>query len=72
MRIRELRESSGMTQMALAARVGVSKQAVSQWEAGTSWPSSQLLPSLAAALGCQIGDLYETQDEEKTVKEAGT
>ncbi len=59
MRIRELREAAGLTQSALALRVGVSRQAVNQWESGINWPSSQILPDLAAALGCTIGDLYE-------------
>lgn len=59
MRIRELREAAGLTQTALAARAGVSKQAVGQWEAGITCPSSQILPRLAGALGCKIGDLFE-------------
>ena len=61
MRIRELREAAGLTQTALALRVGVSKQAVSQWEFGTTWPSAELLPRIAFALGCRIGDLYEEE-----------
>ena len=63
MRIRELREAAGLSQAGLAARMGVSRQAVNQWEAGINWPSSQILPDLAAALGCEIGDLYK--DEER-------
>ena len=59
MRIKELREAAGLTQTALATRVGVSKQAVGQWEAGITWPSSQILPRLAFALGVKVGDLYE-------------
>lgn len=59
MRIRELREAAGLTQAALALRVGVSRQAVNQWESGINWPSAQLLPRLAWALGCQVSDLFE-------------
>lgn len=58
MRIRELREAAGLTQTALALRVGVSRQAVAAWEVD-SWPSAQLLPRLAFALGCQVSDLFE-------------
>ena len=68
MKIRELREAAGISQAGLAAKVGVSRQAVNQWEAGISWPSSQILPDLAAALGCEIGDLYK--DEERGPEEA--
>lgn len=59
MRIRELREAAGLTQTALAVRLGISRQAVNQWEAGATWPSAQLLPRLAFALGCQVSDLFE-------------
>lgn len=59
MRIKELREAAGLTQTALALRVGVSRQAVNQWEFGVTWPSAQLLPKIAWALGCTIGDLYD-------------
>ena len=62
MRIKELREAAGLSLAELGALVGVSRQAVNQWEAGTTWPSSQILPQLAAALGCGIGDLYEDEE----------
>lgn len=58
MKIRELREAAGLTRQALALRVGVSRQAVAAWEDG-AWPSAELLPRIAFALGCRIGDLYE-------------
>lgn len=67
MRIRELREAAGLTQTALALRVGVSRQAVNQWELGTTWPSSQLLPVLAATLGCKIEGLYDEEDRRRAV-----
>lgn len=63
MRIRELREAEGITQTALASRMGVSRQAVNQWETGTVWPSAQILPALAAALGCSIDELYTEPED---------
>ena len=59
MRIKELREAAGLSPAALGLRVGVSRQAVRKWETGESWPSAQLLPRLAFALGCQVSDLFE-------------
>lgn len=63
MRIRELREAAGLTQTALALRVGVSRQAVNQWEFGVTWPSAQLLPKIAWALGCDISALYDPGED---------
>lgn len=39
MRIREVREQSGMTQADLAKRVHVSRSSVESWESGQSYPS---------------------------------
>lgn len=39
MRIREVREQSGMTQAELAKRVHVSRASVESWESGQSYPS---------------------------------
>ena len=39
MRIREVREQSGMTQAELAKRVHVSRSSVESWESGQSYPS---------------------------------
>ena len=39
--IREGRDRLGMSQEALAERLGVSRQAVSKWEMGTSVPSPE-------------------------------
>src|SRR4051794_23304614 len=40
------REKAGLTQMALAAEVGISEKAVRNWEAGLSYPSSLNLQKL--------------------------
>lgn len=55
-RIRALREARGLEQKALAEALGVSANAVSNWENGRSRPDLALLPALAEALGT---DLYE-------------
>ena len=58
-KIRELRRRAGITQEALALRVGVSRQAVASWDTGESWPNSELLPKISYALGCTIPELFE-------------
>lgn len=59
MNIREYRKRAGLSQEALAAKVGVGRTAVTFWEAGVQYPSADKLPRLAAALGCSIDDLYD-------------
>lgn len=58
LKIREYREAAGMTLEQLAEKVGVTFGAVSQWELGRINPRAELLPRIAAALGCTVGNLY--------------
>jgi len=44
------RGRTGLTQRALAERVGVSVRSLQMWEAGVNYPGVQLLQSLIAAL----------------------
>ncbi len=52
--IREAREQAGMTQEALAERLGVSRQAVSKWEMGNAEPSLENLRALTEILGVEF------------------
>lgn len=42
-----LRDKAGITQMALAHQLGVSRQAVTRWESGDTAPSMEKLKALA-------------------------
>lgn len=64
-RIAELRKEKGMTQEALANKLGVSNQAVSKWEANQSCPDIQLLPVIADLFEISLDSLFGR--EEKTV-----
>ena len=46
--IRALRLEKGLTQRALAEKIGVGDKAVSKWERGMGCPDVTLLPALAA------------------------
>ena len=46
-RIKELREQYGMTQTALAKKLGLSRSAINAWEMGISIPSTQYVGELA-------------------------
>ncbi|MCB9735235.1 MAG: helix-turn-helix domain-containing protein [Deltaproteobacteria bacterium] len=56
-RVRSLREAHRLTQAELAARVGVSRQALGAIEAGRVDPSLSLMVALAAALGTTLDGL---------------
>lgn len=55
--ISRLRKEHGMTQMQLADALGISYQAVSNWERGQSMPDISKLPELAALFGTTIDEL---------------
>ena len=52
------RRKLGLTQEALAQRLGVTNQAVSKWESGQSCPDIALLPQLADLFGITIDELF--------------
>ena len=49
-----LRRDADMTQMELADRLGISYQAVSSWERGSTMPDISKLPELAEIFGVSI------------------
>lgn len=55
--VAEARRQRGWTQEELAARLGVSAQAVSKWETDQSMPDVGMLRPLAEALECTVDDL---------------
>lgn len=56
-KLRQRREQVGMTQVELARRIGLSKQAVYRYEAGERTPNACILKALAAALECNMEDI---------------
>lgn len=56
--LRELRLRNGRTQEDLAAALGVTAQAVSQWEKSICCPDIELLPSIAGYFGVSIDRLF--------------
>ena len=60
--IKRLREEHGMTQEALAERLCLSRQAVSNYERGKTKPDVTILASLAEIFEVPIEDLLETEE----------
>ena len=68
-RIQILRKERKMTQKQLGSLVGVTAQAVSNWECGGA-PEAELLPSIAHALGVSIEELFGRKSQKRqSVKE---
>lgn len=71
-----LRDKAGISQMALAHQLGVSRQAVSHWESGDTTPSMDKLKALAKIYGvsldwlcsdkCEFSENTEIERERKT------
>ena len=55
--ISRYRKNLGLTQEALAEKLGITFQAVSKWETGQTVPDTTLLPALAHTLGISIDKL---------------
>lgn len=58
-KLKKLRISCGMTQEAVAERLGVSSQTVSKWERGLLFPDIVLLPKIALLFKCSIDSLFD-------------
>ena len=55
--IKTLRENSGMTQLQLAEKLGVSDKTVSKWETGKGYPDITLLEPIAEAFQVSVTEL---------------
>ena len=66
----ELREKKGLSQSQLGEKLGVSNKAVSKWENGGAYPSSELILPLAKELGISIEELYTALSNSKKEKGA--
>lgn len=63
-----LREKKGLSQSELGEKLGVSNKAVSKWENGGAYPSTELMLPLAEVLGVTIEELYRAVTESKKEK----
>ena len=67
--IKKYRKDRKITQEQLAEVLGVSDQAVSRWENGTTYPDIELLPTIALYFGVTVDDLMgmETFKDESDI-----
>lgn len=64
-KIKQLRQKAGLTQEQLANLIGISAQAISKWETGTTMPDITLLPVLSTEFGVTIDELFDLSVEQK-------
>ena len=77
-KLTQARKAAGLTQADIAARLSVSRQAVSRWESGQSKPSTEKLLELARIYDvsldwlCSDADEMEGRDKQPTKKQEAT
>lgn len=64
-KLRSLRMAKGITQEQLANEMGVTAQAVSKWERGTTTPDISLLPELSVYFGVTLDELFGLSEEKE-------
>lgn len=62
-RIKQYRESCGITQNQLADMLNVSQSTVAMWETGKALPRSRVLIRLAGVFGCTVDELLRDDEE---------
>ena len=68
-KLTQARKAAGLTQADVAAKLNVSRQAVSRWESGQSKPSTEKLLALGELYGVSIDRLLNTENAEKPTVE---
>ena len=68
LRISDLRKKRDMTQLELADKMGVSYQAVSSWERGSTMPDISRLPEISQILSVSIDELLGNSAQAEIVK----
>ena len=71
-RLATLRKTAGISQTALAVEVGISQRMMAYYESPTAHPPSNLLPSMAAALGVSVDALLGVETSKRRAKATDT
>lgn len=56
-KIKEMREQRGITQVELAQKLSVQQSAIAAWETGKSMPRAERFVRLAEILNCSVDEL---------------
>lgn len=66
-RLKDIRKASGMTQMQVAAKSGLSQSNINTWERGRSMPLPDGLIALADCFGCSVDYLLGRESEDGAI-----
>ena len=66
--IAELRKKKNLSQAELGVKLGISNKAVSKWENGAAYPSTELILPLAKALDVSVEELFSVMSAAKQEK----
>ena len=69
-RIYKFRRKSGLSQEQLAEKIGVSRQAISKWESGTSTPELEKLLALSDCVSITLDELVKDETANQEASEA--
>ena len=69
-RIYKFRRKSGLSQEQLAEKIGVSRQAISKWESGTSTPELEKLLALSECFHITLDELVKEETANQEASEA--
>ena len=69
LRVKELRESKGMSSLVLSKRAGLYQSQLSSLESGKTEPMISTLVLLALALDCSIDDLIDMEKTSEGIQE---
>ncbi len=69
-RLVALRKANGLSQEALAEKLGISRQAISKWERAEASPDTANLMALAQLYGTTLDDLLNTETDAETPQPA--
>ena len=71
-RLAQLRKAAGISQMALAAEIGVSQRMMAYYEGPTAHPPANLLPAISRSLGVSIDALLGVESSRRRSKATDT
>lgn len=63
--LEKYRRDAQMSQESVAARIGITQQAVAKWEAGEALPRAERLIQLAKLYGCTVDELLGGEEDTK-------
>ena len=66
--LEKLRREAGLSQSGLAERIGLSQQAISDYETGNRTPSLMAADKLASGLEVDVGKIVEAVKEQKVME----